>query len=201
LRALRRHRSRTALLALTGVCALFFALNEKRASSSQTVASPGVVAQFSVFGRAAASGDTLPKDAGVIAQVIRAVPTHDPTLQQWLTLNGNEACVVIEGQGGAEGAPSACADMEQPHSADELLMLGASSGAAGSGAAKGAPSVLAGIAPNGVSAVTVTYVNGDAVSLAVADNAFHTFTHGRAPDTLTWTTASGVRHSENVRGA
>jgi len=196
-----RYKPGLLLLAFVGVCALSFALNQKRASSSQAVASSNVVSRFSVFARPVAPGDALPKHAGVVAPITRGVPTNDASLQQWLTLNGNEACVVIEGKDGAEGAPSACADMEQPGSADELLMLGASSGAAGSGAARGAPSVLAGIAPNGVSAVTVTYVDGDAVSLAVADNAFHTFTRGRAPAILTWTTAGGARHSQNVRGS
>jgi hypothetical protein len=176
-------------------------MSGKNANSNQIGASPDIAGQFAIFSRAPTQADALPRDSGVLAQVTRRVSTGDPLLEQWVTISGTQACVVVEGtEPGAEGAPSACADLSQPENVGGVLMFGAASGPAGSGAARGAPSILAGLAPDDIHNITVGYSDGKAISVAVLDNGFHVLTHGQEPISLTWTTTGGANHVQNLKG-
>jgi hypothetical protein len=199
---INRHRMSVAVVLAVLISGALLLMSGKNANSNQIVASPGLAAQFAIFSRPATQADALPRDSGVLAQVTRRVSTADPFLGQWVTLSGTQACVVIEGtEPGAEGAPSACADLSQPHNVGELLLLGAASGRAGSGAARGAPSILAGLAPDDIHNITVSYSDGKAISVAVLDNGFHVLTQGQEPISLTWTNTAGVHHVQNLKGA
>jgi hypothetical protein len=199
---IKQHRTGVPVALAVLISSALLLMSGKNANSNQMGASPHLAGQFAIFSRAPTQADALPRDSGVLAQVTRKVATADPYLGQWVTLSGTQACVVVEGtQPGAEGAPSACADLSLPENVGELLLLGAASGRAGSGAARGAPSILAGLAPDDVHNVTVSYSDGKAMSVAVLDNGFHVLTQGQEPVSLSWTTTSGVHHVQNLKGA
>jgi hypothetical protein len=199
---IKRYRMSIPMVLTVVIAGALLLLGGKNAKSTQLIVSPRLTSQFGIFRRAATQADSLPRDSGVVAQVTRSVSTGDPYLQQWATLSGTQACVVVDGtEPGAEGAPSACADLSQAQNDGQLLALGAASGPAGSGAGEGPPSILTGLAPDDVHTITVSYSDGKAVSVPVLENGFHVLTQGREPTNLTWTTVGGVHHAQNLKGA
>jgi hypothetical protein len=171
---------------------------------SSTAAGPAapsatVVKQFAIFNRASVASDALPAEAGpspAAASVVRRVATGTSSLSQWATLSGNQACVVIDGTApGAHGAPAACGTLEPAHEESELLTIVA--GESG----PDAPTVLAGLIEDGVTDVTITLANGTTHTVPVVENGFHLLTGGSEPTAYSWTSASGAKYTQNLKGS
>jgi hypothetical protein len=172
------------------------------AAAGPAVPSQQVLGQFAIFTSSSSAVDKLPSEAGptpAAASVVRSIATNSSAISQWATLNGKEACVVIDGTDGAQGAPSSCADLEAPADESELLTIAASSSDVPNTRA-GAATIVAGLAPNGVSAVTINLANGTAHTAPVVDNGFHLLTGGSEPTGYVWTTGAGVKHVQNMKG-
>lgn len=121
--------------------------------------------------------------------------TGDPTLKEWATATGEELCAVIDGTTlVATGAPSSCNSAARLRDSHELLVFGASASAAGS--THTSPEVIAGLAPNGVTSVTIGLANGTSQTVPVVDNGFHLMNPGAKPQRFTWKSASGVNYSQ-----
>lgn len=191
---------------LIGAVAVTIALAQSGHSSAAGPAAPSsqVLSQFSVWNSASSAADTLPADAGpepATASLTRSIATGSSDLSQWATLNGTQGCVVIEGTApGAQGAPSACANLETATAANELLTIAA--GASNQPYARRLPeTIVAGLAPNGVDSVTITLANGASHTVPVADNGFHLLTGGSDPVAYEWTSANGAKHVQNLKGS
>lgn len=170
----------------------------KTQAASPAAPSQAVAKQFGVFARPSSASDVLPADVGptpATATVVRSIATGTPSLSEWATLAGNRTCVVINGTApGAVGAPAACAELEPPHEEGELLSIVAGE----TGYKK--PTILAGIAPDGVTSVTVTLADGTTHAVPVVENGFHLATGGSEPTVYEWTSGAGVKHKQTLMG-
>jgi hypothetical protein len=189
-----------SLAAVVSATAIYLLQSQRNlAQSDQTTPSTLALSQYSVLTRAETSADALPASAGLIVQVQRSIQTGDGSLRQWITLDGNQICVVVSGGPLVAGnAPSACNSIDTLEADHEILFLGASSGyvSGGASADRRSSSVLAGIAPNDVGTVTVTYADGSTQTANVLDNGFHFETGGQNPQSISWTTPAGAMHEE-----
>jgi hypothetical protein len=191
-------------IVLSGVAAgvLFATVAQNGSATGRVLPAPGVVSRFGIFARPPAAG-TLPVDAGpqaAAAPLARAIATGDPEIAQWATLNGKQACVVVDGSApGAEGGPTACGDIEAATNASELLTIAASA-TDEPNQRPGQAQIIAGLAPDGVDTVTITLANATEHTVAVVDNGFHLITGGNDPVSLEWTDASGAKHIQRLKG-
>lgn len=160
------------------------------ANSAQVMPSAAVIAHFSVLGGPQGADDALPATAGINAAIQRKLETSDPAIEQWASLNGEELCVAVAGPAvGSQGLPSACNTSSAVAEGRELLAVEA-------GGARGTSNVIAGLAPDGVPSVTVTFTDGTTATAKVGTNGFHLHTNGKRLKMLTWTTPAGTYHEE-----
>jgi hypothetical protein len=163
-----------------------------------------VLAKFGIFERSSSAADILPADAGpeaAAAPLSRGIDAGTGGLSQWATLNGKQACVVIDGSApGAQGGPSACSNLEAASDASELLTIAASSSEKPNTRA-GEAQIVAGLAPNGVNTVNITLANGAKHTVPVVQNGFHLLTGGSNPVSYEWTDGSGTKHVQNMKGS
>lgn len=193
-----------ALLILTAAVGVVLAERAHVGSAAGApTPSPQVLSQFAIFGRSPSTSDALPADAGpeaAAASLTKSIATGTGTLSQWATLDGKQACVVINGQDpGAQGAPSACANLEAPKDESELLTIAASESNTPNTRA-GEAQIVAGLAPDGIDAVTITLATGAKHTVPVLQNGFHLLTGGSNPVSYEWTAASGAKHVQNMEG-
>lgn len=178
---------------------------------SQPAQLPSPTAAYSIFDRAAVATDTPTTDLNEGAYVSRQIATGDPLLRQWITVSGDTLCVQIETEEGGEAVgPRAC-NAAVNLEGNELLVLGLggapavvpsltgqSSESIGEATRPGPPRLLVGLAPDGVSQVSIAFAGGHLQTVNTGDNGFHVYIGGSAPTALTWTTADGVRHSQTL---
>jgi hypothetical protein len=176
-----------ALVAAGGAIAFHSLGTTPSARSAQSTPSPAVIANFSILGREELAGDALPTAAGVDATLQRKITTNSPTFEQWASLNGEEVCVIVSGSAVGEAAPSACNSSSAIAEGRELLTVE-------SGSERGVSSVIAGLAPDGVKAVEVTFTDGTAATAPVAANGFHLLSKGKRLRHLTWSTPTATYH-------
>jgi hypothetical protein len=156
-----------------------------------------LLSEYSVLGGPAASSDALPRNAGVSAADARAVSTGESTLKEWATATGDELCAVVGGSTLlAEGAPSTCNSAAHLRDNHELLVLGAGASNAAEAGTATEPEVIAGLAPNGVTSVTIELANGTSQTVPVVDNGFHLMNPGARPQRFSWKSASGVNYNQ-----
>jgi hypothetical protein len=148
-------------------------------------------AQFAVFGQAATAGDALPTQSAYSAGVPRRIGPSSSSVAVWGVVTAGQICVTVNATTGpAAGGPAACntpAELAEPN---QLLATIASSSGSGS-------QVIAGIAPNGVSGVTINFSDGSSVIAPVKRNGFLYI----APASVTfsgfaWTNAGGTTATE-----
>lgn len=189
------------------VAGLWLGLSPVHSQPSQPL-SP-TAAGYSILSRAALASDTPPTDLNEGAYTSREQQTGDPSLRQWITAEGETLCVQINAQeAGSDAEPRACNTVANLQSSQELLVLEVGGalptppsldGEGGESVNKSAshlpPSLLAGLAPDGVSEVSVTFADGHVQTIKTADNGFHLYTDNNTPTKLTWT-ASGVPHTQ-----
>ena len=177
-------------------CAVVLALIASDQSGSATgQPSATLLSEYSVLSAPAAPTDALPTNAGVSAADARSVSTGDPTFKEWATATGDELCAVVGGATlVATGAPSTCNSAARLRGSHELLVFGAGASAAGGTSTSPGPEVIAGLAPNGVTSVTIELANGTSQTVPVVDNGFHLMNPGARPQGFTWKSASGVNY-------
>jgi hypothetical protein len=195
-------------LAASIVAGLWIGLTPGHSQSSQPL-SP-TAAGYSIFSRAAVAGDTPPTDLNEGAYTSREQQTGgDTSLRQWITAEDETLCVQISTQeAGSDAEPRACNTLANLQSSQELLVLGVGGGPAtppslngegGESVTKAAshlpPTLLAGLAPDGVSQVSVTFAGGRVQTVKTEDDGFHLYTDNSTPTNLAWT-ADGVQHNQ-----
>jgi hypothetical protein len=193
-----------ALLLVVAVGVLLTVSAHSGSAAGPAAPSTQVLAKFGIFDRSSSAVDTLPADAGpeaAAAPLSRGIATRTGGLSQWATLNGKQACVVIDGSApAAQGGPSACANLEAASDASELLTIAASASEKPNTRA-GEAQIVAGLAPNGVDAVNITLANGAEHTVPVVENGFHLLTGGSNPVSYEWTDGSGAKHVQNMKGS
>jgi hypothetical protein len=138
----------------------------------------GVRAHFALFrGREARRANALPaavaeaftglSKAGVNPALSRAVQT--PAGSVWVAPGSNVLCVSATGPGTGVALGAACADDSLAQRGDDYMLAGRA----------GAPTLLAGVVPDGVTKVVVTRADGSTTDLPVTANTFVTTTTGQ----------------------
>jgi hypothetical protein len=159
-----------------------------------------------VFGRAARPSDALPArpaytaGSGAIAAggIIRRIGPAGGAVTEWGSAKGDELCITVGASAGvASGGPAACNQLAILSQPKELLVMAAGSGGGASKSGDPPPpsQVVAGLAPNGVSSVTINFTNGTSAVVPVANNGFVLNTDGRTPGTYKWV-ADGSQNTE-----
>jgi hypothetical protein len=172
-----------ACLSLAGVAvpAAAFAQPTAKANSDASFAYTQAVSHFSVFAEPASAADALPSGSAYAGGTSRRIAGSMQHFSAWGVLKGGQLCVTVDARSGpASGGPAACNSISRLTRPGQILVLGAS---AGTGAA---PQVLAGLTPDGVSSVTVSYEDGSTAAVPVKDNGFAVVTGGRTPRSLRW---------------
>jgi hypothetical protein len=140
-------------------------------------AEQAVISHVSAFRRAAASGDAIPASEATISGTVRRIgASTGPGV--WASVNTAELCVQIA------GGANACIAPEE--FASRPLIVGASSHGSGT-------EEVAGVAPDGITSVTVDYQDGTSESTPVTDNGFYIVAK-HAVKNFAWTTTDGVVH-------
>jgi hypothetical protein len=200
----------TALLG-AGACAYFLSATPARSATdppaSQTAS---YVASYAALQSVATSADQMPSAAGLsdVTEARLVSVSTDPSPAWLATTSSGQLCVVVGASGG-----SGCVAESALASGTQLLIVGESVGAtpsepltqaqiqAENEAGPPPPQVIAGVAPNGVSTVSVTYSNGTSTTAPVKDNGFEISPGGRSPVAFSWTDAAGTQHSQTSGGA
>jgi hypothetical protein len=158
-----------------------------------------VLHQYSIFGRAVkASNAALPSSIRfpVGEAVVRRQPSRYAGISHWATVNGDEVCVVVSAAIGSMTAPdtdAACNSEQYLESHGELLTQSSFVGGSKTPPATSEANVISGLAPNGVTAVTVNFADGSHAEVPVEDNGF-VYTTGSASKRVqgvAWKTATG----------
>lgn len=199
-----RHRRGVLCLAVLGSTALFIVLSHgggvRTAAASSP--SPSALARYGVLRRPAASSDAASANLPP-AEVSRRQATGDSGLDQRASLDGSNLCVVVSGSAtGGKGTYRACNNGGSLEASHQILATGAYSRPPGNATppTPGAVSLVAGLAPDGVGAVTVTFTDGSSGRALVVDNGFHLMTGGKLKvvKSLSWTDAAGNSYTEGV---
>ena len=176
-----------------------------RASSPSVTPSSAALANFGIFRREAVAADALlarqasrPVPAGTLT---RRLPTVYPTYAQWATLEGDRLCVVdkytpVSGPSDQGGACNSASYLEKEHQL--LVSMSQTDDTTSTPPPPGQANVISGLAPDGVTSVTLRFADGSQQTVLVEDNGFM-LNLGSSPKTLakvTWTDASGQDHSE-----
>jgi len=167
-------------------------------------------ANYAVLHRSSQQTDAVPPAAGGSPQISRQVQTGDLSLRQWVTVTQNTLCLIIDTRDNGGGAtPSGCIPAGGLDGSPQLLLLGIG-GRPSAGlsalahsttgrvvrADRPVPELEVGLAPDGVTKITASFVDGHALSTPVRDNGFHFATAGVMPTKLSWRTPDGVLHTE-----
>lgn len=190
-------------LAVSALAAAAFGSYFALSTPGHSSAAPTPTRSYSLFQRPTTSADTLPADSVLPRSGARQIYTGDNAIHQWATVNGDQLCVEVRGlPTNYRAGPTACNSLSTLARADQLLVLGVS-------VADGPkrlpetpqppppPTALAGVVPDGISAVTVTYADGSQDAAGVSNNGFHVSTHGRMPSSFAWQTADGTTHRQS----
>lgn len=168
--------------------------------AAEDAAAPAEVsAEFGVFGHPAAMADALPTSSAYAGHAARRIARSEGTAAAWALIDGTQVCVTISGTGAAASGPAACTSEATLSKPGQLLVLGPGSlpvsGPPTPAVGPRVPQLLVGLAPNGVSTVTVDSVDGNTATVPVVDNGFEISTDGVALGELKWS-ESGTAYSE-----
>jgi hypothetical protein len=154
------------------------------------------VASFTALQRPATSQDDLPSDPGN-GTITTARRFADAPYGAWIALEGDSQICVIVALAGT--LPSACDSPASLAQSNQLLITSAGAGydppSAGNTGARPPDQVLAGIAPDGVAAVTIEFSDGSSRTVAVHDNGFETALGSPNPVGFRWST-HGVEYTQ-----
>lgn len=202
----RVRRWQVALLVLLAVAlvGLFIILSRGDGARSAIASSSSISAleHYQVLRRAATPSDAATADLPPGAQVLRRQATGNSRLSQWISLGGGKVCVTVQGAAtGAtgQGTYRACNSESRLEASNQLVATSSYSSPPGSPApTPGVSSLVAGLAPDGVSAVTVTFDDGSTRTAPVVDNGFHLTISGapKSVKSFSWVDASGNAHTE-----
>jgi hypothetical protein len=156
--------------------------------------------QFAALQRAPTAADALPTNATIAGPARRVDVSGEP---QWLLVKGNEVCVLLQGSPSSltSGGPNSCIETEKLKADGGVLVFEFGSypptlPLTATPPPPRAPQIIAGVAEDGITSVTITFVNGAVVNAPVVDNGFQVATAERMPAEYRWTSADGAAHSE-----
>jgi hypothetical protein len=155
-------------------------------------------ADYAVFSAPAGSSETMP--ANLLAQQtagaeIRQQPTTVPGMLAWAVAGDGQLCIAESTSGGA--GSQACAPAATLTATGDLLYTATAQGTASTDSDQ--VDLLAGLAPDGVSSVTVSFADAPTVQVPVSDNGFQLQTAQLVTITsLSWEDAHGVSETQAV---
>lgn len=179
----------------------YILLQTGKAHSQQIGASESLLTHFSVLSTSAESSADQLSPVGVVASPTHKIVTDDPSLQQWMAARGDDACVLesdSDVSGDGTSPAYTCASLTSGKVEDELVAMGSGALPHSPGSRPSGPLVLVGLAPNGVTSVSITYTDGTSDIAPVVDNGFHALSDGRRPAAFAWTTVDGKTHVQNL---
>lgn len=139
---------------------------------------------FKVFDKPARAADSLPKGSAYADGVSRRIGNEARTFSAWAVVTADQVCVTVNASSGAaSGGPAACNTTAELSKPDQLLTLQAQS-------SDSTYQAIAGIAPQGVSSVTIYFSDGSSTLVPVVNNGFT----DSAPDTKTVTKYSWLNN-------
>ncbi len=175
------------------------------------VAAPSSTAlgHYAIFRREAVPSDELPAVGPVGSLTFSEALTRKqsieyPEYSQWASIEGDDLCVIdrFTPASSPEGAPvtnRACNSVEYLESHHELISQASFVGSSSSTPpAPGLSNVISGLAPDGVTSVTLGFTDGSQETVRVQENGF-IYSLGNSPKRLaglTWTD-SGQTFTEN----
>jgi hypothetical protein len=190
------------LLAAAGVAVLAVSANTSAKASGPTP-SPAVMSHYSVFARAATNSDPLPA-ASLVAEpqaaeestITRRLTQSGATdTTEWATLNGEQICVIARSTP-SDGLPDtnracvAAAELEAQHQL--LLQLSLVGSTSSTPPEAGLANVISGLAPDGVTTVTLDFADGTEETVPVTENGFiDRLSSPKMLQHLTWTSPAG----------
>lgn len=146
---------------------------------------------FHVFNRASQAVDSPPSGSAYASGVSRRAGTSSGALQAWAVSTGNQVCVTVYTATGAASGPAACNTVVALNSSDQLLVDVSTTPATSSS------EVIAGLAPDGVSNVTIDFQDGTSAVVPVVDNGFtYTTTDTKTISDFSWS-RGGVANRES----
>ncbi len=191
-------RSLTALMVALAVVGGVSYLAIKLASTTNTPAKDPIAAylrSFSVLRQPVNSRDTLPADPGAgKLTAIRLVSGTKTLTPQWLAITATkQLCVIISMRPwGLNTLPSGCVPVATVAKDHQLLVYGVQD-TADPGSISPDVMIVGGLAPDGISSVTIEFQHGQARTVGVVNNAFQFQTHSM-PVQFIWTSGDGVKH-------
>lgn len=148
---------------------------------------------FGVFNRTADATDSLPAGSAYVGGVSRRIGNSSGPLEAWAVSSGDQVCVTVHASSGpASGGPAACNTVAELRKPDQLLVDVSTTPASSS------LEVVAGVAPQGVSTVTIDFQDGTSATVPVVDDGFtYTTTDSETISSFSWS-ASGVANLEKA---
>jgi hypothetical protein len=197
-----QRRPRVALLVAALVAGAIFvatgAFTPGGARASAVAPSAAALNGYSIFSRPAQSLDAvsaipqLPSGA-----LTRRQPSPYAGISQWASVSGDEVCVFVKdaATGDTDGA---CNSAEYLASHHELLVERAYVGGSATPPTDQQANLVAGLAPDGVTSVSVKFADGSHVSVPVEANGFvYSLGSGvKKVSGVAWTTSSGEALSQ-----
>lgn len=185
----------TLVAAVAGVMAF-----ELPAGQSIAAGTPTPTTGYSVF--SAPTGDAEAMPAGLAAEQppdaeLRAQPTTTTGVLAWAVAGDGQICVAESDAGGGSEACASAATVTA--NTNSLLYTATAEGTPSNDT--GAVDLVAGLAPDGVSDVTLHFGNGTSAQVPVVDNGFQLKT--ATPVTiasLSWEDSAGVPHTQEIGG-
>jgi hypothetical protein len=166
-----------------------------------------VVDHYSIFQRTASTSDSLPAGVDEEATVTARRQQADATdIMQWATATGETICVVdrytpaSSPNGVRPDTNQSCNQVANLEAEHQLLVQSSLVGGTSSTPPKpGLANVISGLAPNGVTSVTITFSDGTSLQAPVVENGFSYQIVGepKAVSDVSWTTATGQHYSQN----
>jgi hypothetical protein len=191
------------LLAAAGAAVLAISANTS-AKASATAPSSAVMSHYAVFDRAAVASDPLPA-ASLVAEpqaaerstLTRRVSQNGASdTTEWATLNGEQLCVIVRSTP-SDGLPDtnracvAAAELEAQHQL--LLQLSLVGSTSSTPPEAGLANVISGLAPDGVTNVTLHFADGTGQTVPVTENGFvDRLDSPKMLQHLTWTSPAGT---------
>jgi hypothetical protein len=165
-----------------------------------------VMDHYAIFQRTASASDSLPASIGEEAVTARKQQANASDLTQWATAAGETVCVVdryapsSSSNGVRPDTNQACNSVANLEAAHQLLVQTSLVGSISSAPpTPGLANVISGLAPNGVTGITITFSDGASQEVPVVENGFSYQIVGepQAVSDVSWTTATGQHYSQN----
>ena len=182
-----------ALLALVASAfGAYLSFHEGAAKSDSTqleAPANAVVAKVGAFRRSAGASDSLPANVSISGTLIRSVGSDAPGAALWASVDNGRVCLQDE-----QGA-SVCTPVANFSDKPLIMSPGRITGSRIGSEGPAIPDTIEGLAPDGVTSITVVFADGSKESEAVVNNGFR-LSAGKLPKTVSWTTADNATHSQ-----